>query len=131
MSERNEPRQPRPLGPREREIMEVLWSCDCALPVREVRARLAGDAVSYTTVMTILDNLHRKGWVQRERRGRGYDYRPTRSRTEHVAATMAAALGDSADRTGALTRFVGTITEGDQAVLRELLASLDPERPVP
>lgn len=111
--------------------MEMLWSADDTLSVHAVRESLADRQLSYTTVMTILDNLHRKGWVLRERRGRAYAYRPSRSRTEHVGDTMVAALGDAADRTGALARFVGTIDNADHAALRALLADLDRHRDAP
>lgn len=121
----------RPLGPREREVMEVLWSAEAPATVHAVRERLSDRHLSYTTVMTVLDNLHRKGWVLRDRRGRAWVYRPSRSRTEHVGDTMAAALGDAADRSGALARFVGTIGAADQAALRALLAELERDGDAP
>lgn len=60
-------------------MIEVLWRSDAPLAVREVRERLdTSKPPAYTTVMTVLDDLHRKSWTDRERDGRAYH--PTRSR---------------------------------------------------
>ncbi len=57
----------RGLGELESAVMDVLWSMPGPLRVRDVLDELApGRTLAYTTVMTVLDNLHRKGWVQRE-----------------------------------------------------------------
>ena len=51
--------------------MDVLWRAQGPLKVREVLERLdTGRVLAYTTVMTVLDNLHRKDWVTRERDGK-------------------------------------------------------------
>jgi len=39
-------------------------------------------------VMTVMDNLHRKGWLRRERDGRAWRYEPTGSRSGYTAALM-------------------------------------------
>ena len=54
------------LGELEAAVMDVLWDGAAPCRVRDVRACLApGSPLAYTTVMTVLDNLHRKGWVRR------------------------------------------------------------------
>ena len=69
--------------------MERLWRWDRPAPVREVLEDMQQDRqIAYTTVMTVLDNLHRKGMVMREKNGRAYVYRPTRSRESHTAELM-------------------------------------------
>jgi predicted transcriptional regulator len=70
--------------------MNVLWdSPDVALRVREVLERLPREPVrAYTTVMTVLDNLHTKGWVVRRTAVRGYLYQPANPREEVAAQAM-------------------------------------------
>jgi BlaI family transcriptional regulator, penicillinase repressor len=73
-------------------------------------AGLAADLVdgplAYTTVMTVMENLYRKGWLRRHRDGRAWRYEPTGSRSGYTAALMSDALATSADRRTALTHFV-------------------------
>jgi predicted transcriptional regulator len=65
------------LGELEAAVMDVLWRAERPTKVRDVLERLdTGKPLAYTTVLTVLDNLHRKGWVQRELHGRAYHYRP-------------------------------------------------------
>lgn len=56
------------LGEREATIMELLWSATEPVTVRDVLDRLERP-LAYTTVMTVLDNLHNKGHVTREKSG--------------------------------------------------------------
>jgi len=56
--------------------------------VEEVRRVVAaGKPLAYTTVLTLLDRLARRGAVSRRKEGRGYRYQPTveRSRLRHMA----------------------------------------------
>ena len=77
------------LGELEQAVMEVLWGSPTALSVRDVQAALADDReLAYTTVMTVLDNLHRKGYVERVMRGRAYQYRPAFTRSRASAEAM-------------------------------------------
>ena len=75
---------------REVDVMEVLWERGPSL-VAEVQAALQ-DELAYTTVMTVFDNLHRKGWLTRELEGRAYRYTPALTRDQYVAQTMHDAL---------------------------------------
>ena len=62
----------RGLGQREREIMSVLWELGSA-SVQQVSERLS-TALAYTTVMTTLDRLFKKGILQREKKDRAFIY---------------------------------------------------------
>jgi len=63
------------LAPLELECMNTLWPMGEAT-VREIRDRLAPRrARAYTTIMTIMDRLARKGVVERRKSGRAYIYR--------------------------------------------------------
>ena len=75
------------LGELEADIMAVLWDNAQLITVRDVLTALQRPA-AYTTVMTVMDNLHRKGLLTRERRGRAYHYRPLWSREEYTARLM-------------------------------------------
>lgn len=60
------------LGWREREVMSVLWKLGNA-SVQQVSERLS-TGLAYTTVMTTLDRLFRKGLLRREKRNRAFIY---------------------------------------------------------
>lgn len=60
------------LGSREREVMVVIWESGAA-SVQQVAARL-GTGLAYTTVMTTLDRLFRKGLLHREKQNRAFIY---------------------------------------------------------
>ena len=102
--------------------MERLWERRRPALVREVLDDLRGDRdLAYTTVMTVMDNLHRKGWLRRERDGRAWRYEPTGSRSGYTAALMNEALETSADRQRALAHFALQMSPHDAAVLRDAL----------
>ena len=60
------------LGEREREVMAVLWAQGGA-NVQQVATRLS-TALAYTTVMTTLDRLFKKGLLRREKKDRAFIY---------------------------------------------------------
>jgi len=61
--------------PRELDIMAVLWQRGDAT-VADVHERLAAD-LAYTTVLTVLRTLERKGAVRHEEEGKAYRWYPT------------------------------------------------------
>jgi predicted transcriptional regulator len=68
------------LGPLEAEVMERLWEADEPLSVRQLLERLnrgRRQQLAYTTVMTVMSRLARKGALARRRDGRGYVYEAT------------------------------------------------------
>lgn len=117
----------RKLGDLEALVMEQLWSSTEPLAVRQVLEALPdGRNRAYTTVMTVLDNLFRKGFVTRERSGRAYVYRPSQSRAEHTAEVMEEALSRGGDREAALMHFVDQLASEEAAALRALLVRQEP-----
>ena len=110
------------LGHLEAAVMDRLWSRDEPLSVREVLEDLRAERpLAYTTVMTVLDNLHRKGIVIRQKSGRAYVYRPSRSREAHTADLMEQALSSARDRGSALLRFVEKMSSEEAEDLRRAL----------
>lgn len=114
------------LGQLEAVVMARIWSWDRPVLVREVLEDLQRDrTIAYTTVMTVMENLHRKGFLARERDGRAYRYAFTRSRAEHNAGLMEEVLTSADDRSATLLHFVDHISPDDLAELRAALAQAD------
>jgi predicted transcriptional regulator len=111
------------LGPLERAVMDAMWRGG-RLSVREVQGQLASPA-AYTTVMTTLDRLFKKGLVHRARDGRAFLYTAALERHE-LEATMTAGLvsGMLAGGAGAtrpfLSNLVDAVGDSDDALLDEL-----------
>jgi len=62
----------------ELEILKVLWD-ESPLPVREVRARLEANAdrpLAHSTVITMLNIMHRKGFLRRRKAGKAFFFSP-------------------------------------------------------
>jgi predicted transcriptional regulator len=111
------------LGPLEAAVMDVLWSADRSLTVREVLDRMPGQrTLAYTTVMTVLTNLHRKDMVEREPAGRAFSYRPSVSREEAAAASLREVLEASSDPRSVLLHFAETASDEESTILRDGLA---------
>jgi predicted transcriptional regulator len=112
----------RRFGELEAVIMERLWVLGRPVLVREMVDELRAErALAYTTVMTVMDNLYRKGWLRRERDGRAWRYEPTGSRSGYTAALMSDALATSTDRRTALAHFALQMSPQDAALLRDAL----------
>ena len=120
------PPRSRPFGDLEASVMDVLWDARRPLLVRDVVDSIRPDrALAYTTIMTVLDNLHRKGWLERARDGRAWRYEPRLDRQAYTAMLMREALTVSDDRTGVLARFIEEIDPEDAAALADLLQNPD------
>src|ERR1700690_450073 len=77
------------LAPLELDCMNTLWPIGEGT-VREIRDRLAARLPrAYTTIMTIMDRLARKGVVERAKAGRAYVYRPRLSAEDARAQALA------------------------------------------
>jgi predicted transcriptional regulator len=115
-------RRSRPFGDLEASVMDVLWTAQRPLLVRDVVELMRPErTLAYTTIMTVLDNLHRKGWVDREREGRAWRYEPRLDRQAYTALLMQEALVVSDDRVGVLARFVEQMDPEDAAALADML----------
>jgi predicted transcriptional regulator len=109
-------------------IMDRLWEQGRPMLVREMVEEMRGDRpLAYTTVMTVMENLHRKGWLRRERDGRAWRYEPTGSRSGYTVALMNDALATSSHRRTALAHFVLQMSPHDSGLLREALDQAQPE----
>lgn len=114
------------LGQLEAAVMDCLWGRDEPMAVREVLDHLnANRGLAYTTVMTVLDNLHKKKLVVRSKAGRAWVYQPARSRASYTAELMEDALAGDPDRPAALLRFVEKLSERELEQLRRVLDPAD------
>ncbi|MEV7023608.1 BlaI/MecI/CopY family transcriptional regulator [Kitasatospora sp. NPDC093558] len=122
----------RQLGELENAIMTRVWRWNRPVTVREVLQDLQSEReIAYTTVMTVLDKLHRKGWLRRERAGRAYRYEPVSSREAYTAALMNDAWATSDNPAAALVHFFGLMSPEQREALRDALrvAALFPPDP--
>src|SRR5699024_12665718 len=111
------------LGELERAVMDTVWDAEGAVTAYDVQARLEQTQQrtwAVTTVLTVLGRLEKKGLVASDRSARPHHYRPVASRADHVAELMHEALGESTDRGGECSRFVGGIAAADAARLGRL-----------
>jgi predicted transcriptional regulator len=111
----------------ESEIMDRVWSARGAVTVRDVRDLLERP-LAYTTVMTVMDRLFRKGWLGRERSGRSYRYQPALSRSAYTARLMSEVLSGTEDRGLALLHFVETMDPAEYETLRSAVQWHDSQR---
>jgi predicted transcriptional regulator len=118
----------RGFGDLEAVVMHRVWASDKPVTVRELFDELRHERViAYTTVMSTMDNLHRKGWLARAKEGKAYRYAPTASREEYSARLMHDALAGGGDTAAVLTHFVAQIGDDESRALREAVRQL-PDR---
>lgn len=76
------------LAPQELEIMKVVWARRSAT-VRDVYEELrARRRIAYTTVMTMMNILERKGHLKKRAEGRSFVYQPARPKRQVVGAMV-------------------------------------------
>ena len=118
------------LGDLERAVMRALWSDTASLTVRDVQARVQRrPALAYTTLLTVLDRLHGKGFVLREKQGRAFRYRPRLSEAEWLGERAAQVLAsESGDDRAVLAAFVASADRASPALLDDLSALIAAHR---
>jgi predicted transcriptional regulator len=118
------------LGPLETRLLELLWSQRHPATVRHIRRALP--ELAYTTIMTTLDRLYRKGLLLRHKDGRAFAYavRCTRGEllSELISGHVADLLGAAEEGTALLSTLVRAVAQTDAARLDELEALVLAER---
>ncbi|MFJ9415421.1 BlaI/MecI/CopY family transcriptional regulator [Streptomyces sp. NPDC101227] len=111
--------------------MTRVWEWNRPVTVREVLEDLQKErSIAYTTVMTVLDNLHQKGWVRREAEGRAYRYEAVSTRAAYSAALMNEAWSASDNPAAALVAFFDMMSPEQRHALRDAVRMVqidDPE----
>jgi predicted transcriptional regulator len=112
----------RRLGELEAVVMDRLWAIDGSATVRDVLEQLQQERrIAYTTVMSTMDNLYQKRFLDRERDGRAYRYRTLTTRAAYRAELMQHALGAESEHEAVLTHFVGQLSEDERQRLQSVL----------
>jgi predicted transcriptional regulator len=111
----------RRLGHLETDVMEIVWrGADVA--VKDVQALLVRP-VAYTTVMTTLDRLYKKGYVRRRREGRAFVYSAALAKHELEVSVTSGILKDliaGGSASPVLSNLVDAVADGDHGLLEEL-----------
>lgn len=118
------------LGPLETKLLELLWAQASPVTVRHVQ--LAFPDLAYTTLMTTLDRMYRKGLLLRHKGGRAFVYGPRCTRDELlgelVSGHVTDMLGASEESRLILSTLVRAVSQTDAALLDELEALVRAER---
>ena len=119
--------QIKPFGALEAKIMEVLWLFECA-SVRQVLDKLKADRkVAYTTVMTVMDRLYKKGVLKRQKDTSGaYLYCPTQKKDLFLAKASKQAIQNLIKEYGnvAVAQFVDVLESSNLGNSKDLKAKL-------
>jgi predicted transcriptional regulator len=107
-------------GALELRVLDVLWERGHEVAVRDVLPDFPNAA--YTTVMTTMERLHRKGVLERRKAGRAFLYRPAQSRQELesrvIVRTLEPLLNGNAEPV--LSCLVEEVSRHDEKLLDEL-----------
>jgi predicted transcriptional regulator len=106
-------------------VLESLWQRREPASVRDLQPLFTD--IAYTTLMTTLDRLFRKGVLTRAKRGRAFLYETRLTRPEFESARAAMALrtaiaGNDAALTPLMSFFVQAVSDRDHDLLDELEA---------
>lgn len=108
--------------------MEALWSHNAPATVRDLTPDFPDAA--YTTLMTTMDRLHRKGVLAREKSGRAFVYQPRLGRAEFESARAADAFRFALERNGGslaplASSLIDAVGDRDRELLDELEALIE------
>ena len=115
----------RGFGDLEAVVMDRMWNRDGETTVRELFEDLRQSReIAYTTVMSTMDNLHRKGWLSRKRHGKAFLYWPSLTREQYSARLMRNALDGGGNPDLVLSHFLEQMSDEESATLRTALQRL-------
>jgi predicted transcriptional regulator len=118
----------RGFGDLEAVVMDRMWNRDGETTVRALFEELRQSReIAYTTVMSTMDNLHRKGWLSRTRQGKAFLYWPSLTREEYSARLMRDALDGGGNPSLVLSHFLEQMSDEESATLRTTLQRLSTE----
>ena len=108
-------------GALELRVLDAMWRHGGEVAVRDLQAQFPASA--YTTLMTTMDRLHRKGVLERRKVGRAFAYRAVSSRDELESGLVTRALQPllrGANAEPILSFFVEEVSRQDDRLLDEL-----------
>lgn len=118
------------LGDLEAEIMELVWKKELATVQDILDDICSTKKLAYTTVMTVMDRLAKKGLLKRKRDGRKYLYSPALSERELEVKLFDSLFSSLFKDWGkpALAHFVETVSKEDIEALNELEKLIESKR---
>lgn len=110
------------LGSLESQLMERIWARG-EISVRDLHAELV-PRLAYTTIMTTLDRLFKKGLLSRRKMGKAYYYVAKLNEEEYkerlTQHLFGMVLNDGKNNNVVLSGFVDAVSEKDRQMLEEL-----------
>lgn len=100
------------MGPLEKEVMEVVWNKN-EVSVKEVALELSKKHnLAYTTVLTILSRLWKKGLVNRSKKGKSFVYTAKRDKQQTLQSVIRSTLTTLVERYGdeAISAFIDEVS---------------------
>ncbi len=118
------------LGPLEQEIMNELWKGE-ALSGKEIFEGIRRQrVVALTTVLTVVERLHKKGFVTKSRSATVYLFAPAYSREEFARKVSSEVLREifELSANGAFASFVDAVAERDPVELDRLAKLIEKKK---
>lgn len=116
----------KPLGTLEADVMDVLWNTapepQSVHDILAALSGLSGREHAYTTILTVVTNLHSKGFLERTKVSRAYHYSPVQTRQEATSQALRDILASSEDPAAVLMHFAQTVSPEEQEALRKSLS---------
>ncbi|MBB3112240.1 putative transcriptional regulator [Paenibacillus phyllosphaerae] len=109
-------------GPLESKIMNILWEGD-EMPIRDVQHRLEREkAMSFNTVMTVMNRLVDKGVLQKRVEGRTSYFRPVQSKDRFLETQSKELTNELMEEFGPLvvSHMLDAIDEADEDLIAKL-----------
>ena len=111
-------------GELEATVMDRMWNAQEPRSVRDIMEDLQRErSIAYTTVMTVMERLFRKGMLTRVEEGRAYLYSPAESRADYTAGLMAEALANTTDKAATLVHFAERVSAREAKQLLKALSA--------
>lgn len=115
-----------PLGELQLQVMQVVWRLGEATVAQVHQALSAERKIAYTTVLTTMQALERRGMLDHETAGKAYLYRPLVDQDEYTEASVDKLVGDLFDgrEERLLCHLLGAkrVSRSDLAAVRRMIA---------
>lgn len=113
-------------GELEAVIMRSVWASREPMRVRHVVEELQRDRdIAFNTVQTVMENLYRKGWLERAKEGRAYRYWAAASQEDYAVGLVEEALENVPDQAAVLSRLITRLRPDEVDELRAALSQAE------
>ena len=102
----------------ELEVMKALWDAGQPLTRTQLETRLAGHNWASTTLLALLGRLEAKGYVTREKQGKGYLYTAALAREDYLPVESRSALARLFE--GSAKNLIAAMAESDALSDRDI-----------